>query len=76
IRSGDYVSLFLTGLGNKAGNAVVKLEGDITLPPSYAGPAPQFPGLDQVNIQFPAGASGTIRIFVGKYGSNPVTLSQ
>ncbi|MCU1273039.1 MAG: hypothetical protein JWO48_470, partial [Bryobacterales bacterium] len=42
---------------------------------TYAGPAPGFPGLDQINIQLPPGTvSGTIVVAVGKHVSNAVTL--
>lgn len=63
---GEYVEIYLTGLGRtSAGNAVETptvvlfgegITGTIELQPSYAGVAPGFPGLYQVNVRIPAGA--------------------
>ena len=42
---------------------------------TYAGPAPGFPGLDQINVQLPSGTvSGQLVVFAGKRASNAVTL--
>jgi uncharacterized protein (TIGR03437 family) len=42
---------------------------------SFAGRAPGFWGLDQINFQVPArGAAGPLRIFAGDIGSNSVEL--
>jgi len=76
IRTGDYYSLFLTGLGVGNGQPAVTIGGspvDVT----YAGPAPGFPGLDQINIRLPAGtASGPVVVYAGGRTSNPVFLPQ
>jgi uncharacterized protein (TIGR03437 family) len=74
IRTGNFVSLYLTGLGKSTAAPTVTLNGIPALV-TYAGPAPGFPGLDQINIQLPPGtASGTIVVAVGKHVSNAVTL--
>jgi uncharacterized protein (TIGR03437 family) len=74
IRTGDFVSLYLTGLGTGGIAPVVMLNGaPVTV--TYAGPAPGFAGLDQINFQLPAGVtSGTVVVVVGKHASNPVTI--
>ena len=74
IRAGDFISLFLTGLGNGNVPVTVTLNG-MPVPTTYVGPAPGFSGLDQINVQLPSGtASGTIIVFAGKHASNAVTL--
>jgi uncharacterized protein (TIGR03437 family) len=61
--AGDYVELFLTGLGHTHlhqgleyadQQPTVKI-GSQNCPVSYAGRAPGFPGLDQINCKIPAG---------------------
>ncbi len=72
IRTGNYVSLYLTGLGGAVPG--VTLNG-VSAPVTYAGPAPGFPGLDQVNVLLPAAnASGTVVVYVGNRASNAVRL--
>lgn len=72
IRTGSYVSLYLTGLGHT--QARVFLDGT-ELPVTYSGPAPGYPGLNQVNAQLPAaGASGTVVVLAGRRISNLVQL--
>ena len=74
IRTGNFVSLYLTGLGISSGLPTVMLNGT-PASVTYAGPAPGFPGLDQINIQMPAGvASGTVVVIAGKNASNAVAL--
>jgi uncharacterized protein (TIGR03437 family) len=74
IRSGNFISVYLTGLG-AGGSAPVVLLNGAPVPVTYAGPAPGFPGLDQVNVQLPAGtASGTLVVMVGDRISNTVTV--
>jgi uncharacterized protein (TIGR03437 family) len=75
IRTGDFVSLYLTGLGVGRGTPVVLLNGaPVSL--TYAGPAPGYPGLDQINIELPAGTtSGTVVVIAGSHVSNAVTLT-
>ena len=52
-QSGQYVILWGTGLGLAgAGEVTVQLGGK-DIAPSYAGPAPGVPGVDQVNFRIP-----------------------
>jgi uncharacterized protein (TIGR03437 family) len=53
VRPGEWVTLWGTGLGN-ASTLTVYVAG-VSVTPSFAGPAPGQPGLDQVNFRFPAG---------------------
>jgi uncharacterized protein (TIGR03437 family) len=64
LHAGDYVSLFLTGLGLTAAGsgglqyAVVQPVVTVAGQPcalQFAGLSPQFPGVDQINCQIPAG---------------------
>jgi uncharacterized protein (TIGR03437 family) len=63
VGAGDYVELFLTGLGKteKRGQLdYAKLQPTVTIggldcPVTYAGAAPGFTGLDQINCRLPAG---------------------
>lgn len=74
IRTGDYISLFLTGLGANQVVPVVTLNGTPATV-TYAGPAPGFPGLDQINFRLPDGlSSGTVVVTVGRHSSNAVTI--
>ena len=74
IHIGDYLSLYLTGLGMEAKSAAVYRNGE-ALPISYSGPAPPFSGLDLINVRLPSPlATGTITVTVGRQTSNPVTI--
>lgn len=74
IRTGNFISLYLTGLGAGGTTPVVLLNG-APVSVTYAGPAPGFPGLDQINFQLPAGVtSGTVVVVVGNHTSNAVTV--
>ncbi len=74
IRTGNYISLYLTGLGDSGVMPMVTLNG-APVEVTYAGPAPGFAGLDQINFQLPAGtSSGVVLVGVGNRVSNPVTL--
>lgn len=74
IRTGNFVSLFLTGLG-KGGMPTQVTLNDMPVSVTYAGPAPGFQGLDQINIELPQGMmSGTVIVYAGKHASNAVTL--
>jgi len=74
IRVGNYVELFLTGLG--LGGAVpTVLLNDVPVRVTYAGPAPGFEGLDQINVELPPDVkSGEITVKVGRRASNTVTI--
>jgi len=58
---GSVIQLFVTGLG--AGETRVSINA-LDSPVRYAGPAPGFPGLGQVNVEIPVqiGASDTVRV--------------
>ena len=51
---GSVVSLYATGQGNDLSNVSVTIAGYAAQVP-YAGPAPGFPGLMQINVQVPTG---------------------
>ena len=84
---GQYISIYCTGLGATALKAglqtvaapVTAVVNGVTLPASFAGMAPGFPGLYQVNLQIPAAQpptlSGTLFLQQGSAVSNPVALS-
>jgi uncharacterized protein (TIGR03437 family) len=84
-RPGQYLILWGTGLG-RSGNPffgwVFEIElGGLTLTPSYTGPAPGYPGLDQINVRLPddgslpEGCYTELRIRSGLNVSPPVTVS-
>ncbi len=81
LHAGDYVSLFLTGLGAIAPNFYISptvTVGGQACPVSYAGLAPGYDALDQINCQIPAGiASGNAQVVVTSAGraSNVATLA-
>jgi uncharacterized protein (TIGR03437 family) len=54
VQAGDWVTLWGTGLGSTDSTVLVDVAG-IGVAPSYSGPAPGLPGVDQINFQFPAG---------------------
>ena len=84
LRAGDYVALFLTGLGattNVNGFAVANQKPSVTIggadcPVSYAGRVPGIAGLDQINCIVPA-VSGTQNVIVTSGGrqSNVTTVA-
>ena len=83
LRAGDFVELFVSGLGalTASGNAnqipTVTLVG-ANCPVTYAGAAPGFTGLDQINCQIPGGLganpAATLTVSAGGRTSNPATL--
>jgi uncharacterized protein (TIGR03437 family) len=78
--SGDVViSLFGTGIrGRTALGNVQATIGDAPAEVLYAGPQPQFAGLDQVNIRLPRSLAGSgtreLRLLVDTKPSNPVVI--
>lgn len=86
-RIGEYVSVFLTGLGATEASGslqVAKIKPEATVDGiaatvAWAGRAPGFVGLDQVNIVIPpgvhAGAAVPLIVRSGKRGSNVTTLA-
>lgn len=84
--SGEYVSLYATGLGltNSSNGLDVAIltpqvtVGGVNATVSFAGRAPGYVGLDQINIQIPAGVSGaSVPVVVSSGGrtSNTATLA-
>ncbi len=75
-RPGGFVSLFVTGLGEAT--PMVTL-GGVAQTVLFAGDAPGFLGLQQINIEIaaetPAGDAVELLIFAGGRRSNAVTLS-
>ena len=74
------LELFGTGIQNRGSLSDVTVTiGGQTLAAAYAGPAPGFTGLDQVNVLLPASlaGSGTVNITVSVAGtaSNVVTAT-
>jgi uncharacterized protein (TIGR03437 family) len=59
---GNYVEIYGTGLGSAPLTVVfygVGIVGNVEVTPSYAGPAPGYVGLNQINVQVPAGVPVT-----------------
>jgi uncharacterized protein (TIGR03437 family) len=84
LQPGDYVALYLTGLGAPSPSDIVGIEPTVTVegldcPVSYAGTAPGYVGLDQINCQIPANAtpntSAPVVVTSGNRTSNTVTLA-
>ena len=77
--SGDAVlELYATGVRNAAGQAAVRAWiGGKAADVLYAGPQPEFPGLDQINLRLPPGLTGLAEVIVEAEGTraNIVTLS-
>jgi uncharacterized protein (TIGR03437 family) len=77
LHSGDYVSLYLTGLGATTQPDVVV--GGKACAVTFAGPAPGYPGLDQINCQLAAGTapgdSTPVVVTASGRSSNVVTLA-
>ncbi len=73
-----FVSLYATGIRNRTtlANATVQA-GGLVVPVSYAGPQPQFAGLDQVNFQLPASLArrGEVAVSVTADGQTSNTVS-
>jgi uncharacterized protein (TIGR03437 family) len=73
-----YLTLYGTGIRNRSslGNVLVTING-ISLPALYAGPQPNFVGLDQVNVQLTPELRGSgvsnIVIKVDQHQANTVT---
>jgi uncharacterized protein (TIGR03437 family) len=73
-----YLTLYGTGIRNRSSleNVLVTING-IGLPALYAGPQPNFAGLDQINVQLPPGLSGSgvtnIVVKVDQHQANTVT---
>jgi uncharacterized protein (TIGR03437 family) len=87
LRPNDYMELFLTGLGNTtrrqgldfANQVPTVTIGGADCPVNYAGRAPGFVGLDQINCKVPAGlaanASAAVVVKSGDRTSNVATIA-
>jgi len=86
LHAGDYVELFATGLGattNRGGLDYANTQPTVTIggedcPVSFAGRAPGFPGLDQINCIVPTGLStdtAPVVIVSGTRSSNIATVA-
>ncbi|HWD98808.1 MAG TPA: hypothetical protein VG345_07215, partial [Bryobacteraceae bacterium] len=86
LHAGDYLSLFLTGLGATTaqnGLQYAQTQPAITIGSqscrvTYAGRAPTIPGVDQINCVVPSGVSGSalpVIVTSGGRASNTVTLA-
>jgi len=75
-----YVSFYGTGIHNRSslGNVTVTIHG-VSVPALYAGPAPNYVGLDQVNVGLPLALRGTgevnVALTVDGQTSNVVTIN-
>lgn len=74
-----YLILYATGLRNRppGTNVLVTIQG-IPAVVEYAGPQPQFEGLDQVNVILPKVLRGTgnatVQLTIGAVSANPVEV--
>jgi uncharacterized protein (TIGR03437 family) len=87
LHAGDYVELYATGLGattNRNGLDYANQQPTVTIggqdcPVTYAGRAPGYVGLDQINCIVPAGlgnnAAAPVIVTSGARGSNLATLA-
>jgi uncharacterized protein (TIGR03437 family) len=77
LHASDYMELFLTGLG--ASTQPLVTIGGSSCPVTYAGPAPGFVGLDQINCQVPPGLSANpatiLTVTSGARSSNVTTVA-
>jgi uncharacterized protein (TIGR03437 family) len=75
-----YLTLYGTGIRNRSSldNVLVTVNG-VSLPALYAGPQPNFAGLDQINLQLTPALSGSgvanIVIKVDQHQANTVTVA-
>lgn len=75
-----FLSLFGTGIRNRSSlsNVRVTING-VSVPVLYAGPQPEFPGLDQVNVGLTLNLRGSgeanVVLVIDGQTSNPVTVN-
>jgi uncharacterized protein (TIGR03437 family) len=73
-RSGGEIAMYLTGLGVNPVTPIVTLNG-VPVVVTYAGPAPFYAGVDQLNFRLPSGvSSGVVVVMIGNHLSNAVTV--
>jgi uncharacterized protein (TIGR03437 family) len=80
LHAGDYVALFLTGIGVASGLTTTATVGGQSCagPFFFAGPVPSFEALDQVNCQIPPGVTGAavpVVVMTNGHVSNTATLN-
>jgi uncharacterized protein (TIGR03437 family) len=79
LHAGDYVAVFLTGLGQAQSTTTVTVGGQsCTGQYFFAGPVASYEGLDQINCQVPSGVTGAaVPVVVTTNGrsSNTATLN-
>ncbi len=78
VPAGQVLVLFGTGFRNAAPGSVGVLIGGISSAVAYAGPQPDFVGLDQINVTIPESLAGRgvvdVVVTVGATASNTVNL--
>ena len=79
LHAGDYVALYLTGLGQMQSTTTVTVGGQSCAGQYFfAGPVASYEGLDQVNCQIPNGVTGAaipVVVTVNGRASNTATLN-
>jgi uncharacterized protein (TIGR03437 family) len=79
-RPGDYLTLWGTGLGQTSLRDISVEVGGMATVPSYAGPAPGYPGLDQINVPLPLeapdGCYVAVQVRTGGSVSNTVSIAK
>jgi uncharacterized protein (TIGR03437 family) len=76
---GQYVTLWATGLGDfTTPDVTVSIAGKL-VQPSFAGPSPGLPGVDQINFNVPTdvtfGCYVPVTVSAGTYASNSPTIA-
>jgi uncharacterized protein (TIGR03437 family) len=76
IRNGNFLEIYATGFG-PAPSGIEALWNNSPIPVTFAGLAPGFVGLNQINVQLPAGASGInqLRLRIAGTDSNEVRIT-
>jgi len=74
-----YLSFYGTGISGRSSLSNVSVTiGGMSFPATYAGPQPQFPGVDQVNVPLSLSLRGTgvvnVTVTVDGVTSNPVKI--
>ncbi|MGD0870561.1 MAG: hypothetical protein ABSB88_13470 [Bryobacteraceae bacterium] len=75
-----YLELFGTGIRARGSLSDVRVSvGGVLVTPTYAGPQPQYPGMDQVNIPLPNALAGrgelNLDLSVAGHPANVVTIN-
>jgi uncharacterized protein (TIGR03437 family) len=77
VRAGERRFLILYATGIRAGGVFSIRVGDLVLLPGYAGPQMQYRGLDQINVELPAGIAGeaAVSVVVDGLASNEIRVN-